>query len=250
MPPREFVSWLAVPVQTSKGAGAPKLTDKCALRVESEALGCSAHLACGTEESTVFRQTFEGSALDKSEGCQIEQVADVLPNHFRYQVRAFTSNGNTIYIDTREGVVRYESGDAHLRFKLIDAGPTSTVRVPANLLSTPSALREPLRLQGRVASVTGVAPVPHGASCTAKIDPDHTTSNNCQIEVSCGGKVLYRNASASCALSDNGAVSFRDAAPTLLDGTPTLSVTEGGSFGIGDESSTGGWSVGVEPLRD
>lgn len=258
IPPKPVVEWLGHVVAT--GPDGPKLGARCALTASRVADQYNYELTCdspsnsnGISQNLVFARSV--SSDDQGSQCVLSQTKDSLPDHYRYALTAVNEGNDiedSIFIDTRKRVVRFDKhvGGATVRIRVSLDGETSRP-IPVDVLDGPSTFPEGVRFRGTVKTVDGNAPVAFGASCTANIEPRDSMGKNCSIDVSCGGKQLYRQTMALCGLSADGDAfaGYSDRIPSSFDDTPRM-VVEGRGFELSDETPEGSWSVSMEMSRD
>lgn len=255
-PPKPPIEWQGTVVSTASGG--PPLDARCALTLSSaeggEERSCRLDLTCeagGTGTTQIFDQVF---GRTPEEGvCFVSQVSDVIPNHYRYSVRAFqeSEGDDALFVDTANSLVRitkHHGGVAtEVKVRLDTNANGSTT---ADVFGRATTFARAAKFHGVVRSVQGGAPVAFGAPCVAEFVPRSSPLKNCGVEITCGGKQIYKNASGSCSLDEEGKLSnFNDLDYSLFDDSPRVSIAAK-QFDISDETLQGAWKVSLEMNPD
>jgi hypothetical protein len=191
---------------------------------------------CGTVRLYSTEDHFNGESMTSSSVYEQPARAGGFQRSLVYEDSGSRQGRNDVSIDTNAGVARVWSGGAK-PIELELAVDELDAPVPDALLETSPAGEgcPSSRRAGSVTAAKGSASVKTGAQCLVVERP---RDGRCQVNVACGGKVLYPNGFADV----NGGIVIDDK-PSTEDRDPKLRIA-GNQVVVSDEGLTN-WSVEV-----
>jgi hypothetical protein len=175
---------------------------------------------CGLLGTSVYVAVDKGrpSTREESDTPDVERATHVLEPVLDEQT--------PILVDRHVGSVRRAFAQAYAEVPPDEALALGDDPQVAAYRASEAAPFMPSGWVARLVSARGLS-LPPGARCDARVLPVSTSSFSCVVRVMCGEQLVYPNPTLTagyvhCGVEDGVPVRARDAAPTHVDGDPTI----------------------------